>query len=247
MSVIRKHPPHIQAIKPTTPDRWVGRIPRISSGHVWRAICVLVLAVASASAQHYEITPMIGGMFGGTIGLEQQGVPNFNAHLQDRLSYGISGGVRYDADECDKCDRIEFRWMRQRTHLALSQDNPLVITPPTTPSFYPSVALNEFLGDFTREIPTRERAVRPFVTVSLGAARMSTPEASATRFAFGLSAGVDIFPKHRWGIRFQTEYLPVVMEANLQRVICAGGGCIVALSGGVMNQFHVSIGPAFRF
>lgn len=190
---------------------------------------------------------MIGGMFGGTIGLEQQGVPNFNAHLEDRLSYGISGGVRYDADECDKCDRIEFRWMRQRTHLTLSQDNPLVVTPPSTPSFYPSVALDEFLGDFTREIPTRERAVRPFVTVSLGAARLSTPEASGTRFAFGFSAGVDIFPTHRWGIRFQTEYLPVVMDANLQRVICAGGGCIVALSGGVMNQFHVSIGPAFRF
>ena len=183
-------------------------------------------------------------MFGGSISLEEQAVPNFDVHLQDRLTYGIAGGVRYNADECEKCNRIEFRWMRQRTHLTQDQ-NPLVIAPP--PSFRPAVTLDEFLGDFTREWPTEEGTIRPFVTASLGGARMSTPQASAARFVFGLSAGVGIFPARHWGIRFQAEYLPIVMSGGVQRVICAGGGCIVALSGGVMNQFDVTIGPAFRF
>jgi hypothetical protein len=219
---------------------------KVSAGlrHMLRAFCILSVGAVAAYGQGYEIMPMVGGMFGGTISLEEQGVPNFDVHLQDRLTYGIAGGVRYNADECDKCNLIDFRWMRQRTHLTEDQ-NPLVIAPP--PSFRPAVTLDEFLGDFTREWPTEERTIRPFATASLGAARMSTPEASATRFVFGLSAGVAVFPARHWGIRFQVEYLPIVMSAGLQRVVCVGGGCIVALSGGVMNQFNVSIGPAFRF
>jgi hypothetical protein len=37
------------------------------------------------------------------------------------------------------------------------------------------------------------------------------------------------------------------MEANLQRLVCINGGCVVALSGSVVNQLQLSAGPAFRF
>jgi hypothetical protein len=75
---------------------------------------------------------------------------------------------------------------------------------------------------------------------------MSTPASSATRFAFGLGTGFKVFPKPHWGFRFQVEYLPIVMHAEAQSVVCFSG-CVVALSGGLMNQFQVSFGPAFRF
>jgi hypothetical protein len=66
------------------------------------------------------------------------------------------------------------------------------------------------------------------------------------RFAFGIGTGVKIFPKPRWGIRIEVEYLPTVMHGELERLVCTGG-CVVVLNGGVMNQIQLSIGPAFRF
>jgi hypothetical protein len=212
-----------------------------------RIFVALLITVLSAHGQRFEITPLVGGMFGGTVKLEEEGVHNFEAHLQDRFSFGIAGGVHYNADDCDGCNLIEFRWMRQNTHLTLAQD-PLVVTPAAAvSSFRPSVTLDHFLGDFTREWTLEDAAMlRPFLTITLGAARMATPAASATRFVFGIGTGLKVFLKRRWGIRFQVEYLPIVMHADLERVVCAGG-CIVALSGGVMNQFQVSVGPAFRF
>jgi hypothetical protein len=211
-----------------------------------RVFIVLLVSVVSAHGQRYEITPLVGGMFGGTVRLEEQGRHNFEAHMGDGFSFGIAGGIHYDADDCELCNLIEFRWVRQNTHLRLDQD-PIVVTPAAVPSFHPDVTLDHFLGDFTREFRVEDTAMlRPFVTATLGAARMATPAASATRFVFGIGTGVKVFPSRRWGIRFQVEYLPIVMHAEVQRVVCTVG-CIVALSGGVMNQFQLSIGPAFRF
>jgi hypothetical protein len=204
----------------------------------------------SANGQRYEITPLVGGMYGGTLNLEKREVsPNFDARVENSVSFGIAGGFRFsseDADDCDRCDLVEFRWMRQNTHLNLKQD-PLLPTPVTTSLFRPAVTLDHFLGDFTHEwtLPDAKK-IRPFITASLGAARMSTPASSAMRFAFGIGTGVKIFFKPRWGIRFEVEYLPTVLHAELQRLVCTGG-CVVVLNGGVMNQIQLSIGPAFRF
>ena len=75
---------------------------------------------------------------------------------------------------------------------------------------------------------------------------MSAPASSATRFAFGIGTGVKVFPAKHWGFRLSVEYLPIVMHAELQRLVCIGG-CVVVLNGGVMNQFVLSFGPGFRF
>ena len=210
--------------------------------------CVLVtlfVSLVSAHGQKYEITPLVGARFGGTMELEQTGTPNFNAHIADSISFGVAGGYRFDGESGEGYDVIEFRWMRQNSHLGLKQD-PLA-TPFTTASFRPSINLDHFLGDFTHEFSVREApAFQPFVSGSLGAARLATPASSATRFAFGIGAGVKIFPSTHWGFRVKAEYLPIVMHTELQTLVCAGG-CLVILNGGVMNQFDVSFGPAFRF
>ena len=208
-------------------------------------IALLVNAV-SAHGQKYEITPLIGGSFGGTIQLEQALAPNVDAHVSDSFIFGIAGGFRFDGEEGEGYDAIQFRWFRQDTSLFLKQD-PLVATPLITSSFRPGITLDHFLGDFTHEFTLKEAPkIYPFVTASLGAARMSTPASSATRFAFGIGTGVSVFPAKHWGLRLSVEYLPIVMHAELQRLVCAGG-CIVVLNGGVMNQFVFSAGPSFRF
>jgi len=211
----------------------------------------LLMTLGAAHGQRYEITPLVGGMYGGTVKLEQEDVPNIDAHLGDSLSFGLAGGFRFDADDiggdiCNLCNLIEFRWLRQETHLRLDED-PLVPTPVTVSAFHPRVTIDNFLADFTREWPVEDaRKLRPFLTATVGASLLSAPAGNATRLVFGIGTGLKIFPKPRWGIVFQVEYLPVVMSVDVQRVVCTTG-CIVALGGGVMNRFGFTVGPTFRF
>ena len=215
-------------------------------GWGWRLSIALALSLSTAHGQRYEITPFVGARYGGSLKLEQQGAPNVEARLADSISYGIAGGFRFDDEECEGCNLFEFRWIRQRTHIGLKQD-PLVVNPLGVTAFRPAVTLDHFLGDLTHEWSLQGApAFKPFALLSLGAARMSTPAASTTRFVFGIGAGLKVFPRRNWGFRFQVEYLPMVMHADLQQVICTGG-CIVVIGGGVMNQFEVSVGPTFRF
>jgi hypothetical protein len=152
----------------------------------------------------------------------------------------------FDVDHCGDCSLIGFRWMIQNTHLALKETTP-VPTPLGSAVGQTSVTLNHFVADFAHEFVIHEaKSVRPFLSASLGAVRLSTPVDTRTRFVFGIGTGVKVFPHPRWGVRSQVEYLPMVMHAEAQRVVCAGG-CVVALSGGLLNQFEVSVGPVFRF
>jgi hypothetical protein len=135
--------------------------------------------------------------------------------------------------------------MRQNTNLGFKGTTP--VPTPFAAFGRVNVTLDHYLGDFTYEWDVEEaKAVRPFILGSVGAARLSTPASGSTKLAFGLGAGVKFFPQRHWGVRFQVEYLPIVMHAEVQRVVCTGG-CVVALGGGLLNQFEFSLGPVFRF
>jgi len=174
-----------------------------------------------AHAQSYEITPLFGWRMGGSFKLENRGQENFHANIADSLIFGVQGGFLFDSDECQKCALIQFRWMRTNTHLTLPHD-PLVPTPQGSPLFHPSVSLDHFLGDFTHEWPVENvSGLRPFIIGTLGSVRMGAPESSATRFVFGIGGGLKFFPTPRWGVQVQVEYLPIVLHAELQTLVCA--------------------------
>lgn len=218
-----------------------------------RMLCILFIGfvvsltcLVAADEPHYEITPLVGTTFGGTMHLEQAGTENFYGHVADSVSFGVAGGYRFEGEEANDHDVIEFRWRRQDSHMYVNQD-PLVVTPYSSGSFRPSISMDHFLGDFTHEFTIPEaRSFQPFVSGSVGAALLSGPASSAVRLAFGIGTGVKIFPSAHYGFRIKVEYLPLVMHTELQKLVCVGG-CVVVLNGGVMNQFEVSLGPAFRF
>ena len=201
----------------------------------------LTASVSAYGQASFEVTPLFGGRFGGSLKVEQDGQANRKAPLDDDFSFGVAAGFRFDGDDCESCSIVDFRWMRQNTHLGLTNTSlPAAVA-------QPRMTMDHFLADFTREFPVGEpeSRIKPFVTASAGAVLMSTPLESRTRFEFGIGAGVNVFPKPRWGLHFQVEYLPIVMHADVQQVVCAGG-CVVIINGGVMNQVVVSVGPIFR-
>jgi hypothetical protein len=155
--------------------------------------------------------------------------------LDARPSYGISFGVRLDEENL-----IEFRWARQDSHVHLENN-----------AQFPEskVVLNQFHGDFTHEYIIDEWPpwVRPFIMGSVGATHFGgTANSSFTRFSFGLGTGIKVFPTRHVGFRVQGEWLPVVVNPQVNAFVC-GGGCVVRLSGTLVSQGEFAIGPEFRF
>jgi hypothetical protein len=211
----------------------------------FRAVVAAFFCGALAlQAQTWQVGGFVGGRFGGSLNIESQSVPNFHANIADGIAYGLNGGHVFDADDCRNCNLVEFRWMHASTNLQLPQDP---FHPGVASTFHPSLTMDHFLGDFTHEWPSEDYpALRPFLTGTLGAVRMAGPASSTTRFVFGIGAGLKIFPAPHWGVQIQAEYLPIVLHASLQTLVCTTG-CLVVLNGGVANQFQVSIGPLYRF
>jgi hypothetical protein len=208
----------------------------------WLLTALFVSVVSADGQTSFEVTPLIGWMYGGSVELQQDVQPNIPAKLDNAVIFGVAGGFRFNGDDCASCNLVEFRWMRQKTYLNINTNAPNISVS------RPSVTINHFLADFTHEWPIEEthERVTSFLTGSLGAANMSTPADTGIRFEFGIGGGVKVFLKRHWGFRFYAEYLPMLMEGEVQKVVCAGG-CIVLLNGQLMNQFAVTVGPIFRF
>lgn len=183
----------------------------------------------------FDVTPLIGFRTGMSFptGPTQESPPN--VAVDATPSYGIAAGVRRNEE-----DVIEFRWTRQdtRVHLEGSQG-----------SSKERAVLDQFHGDFTHEYFLDDWPVwaRPYVIGSVGATHIGVRNGgSFTRFSFGLGAGVKFYISRHFGFRMQGEWLPVLISPEVNSFIC-GGGCRVHLSGTLVSQGEVVVGPLFRF
>jgi hypothetical protein len=144
-------------------------------------------------------------------------------------AYGFAVGFRAH-DE----DVVEFRWSRQDTKIGPTGER---------------VILNQFHLDCSHEYIVDEWPAwaRPYIMASVGATHISstTNLASATRFSFGLGAGIKIFPSPRFGFKVQAEWLPLWITQKATAV--CSGGCLVRFSGQLASQGEVTAGPVFRF
>ena len=204
---------------------------------------VIILCPCSAISQtstdqekllRFDVTPLVGYrtiMSFPTV-VNSQG-PSPHLILDARPSYGIAAGVRLDEE-----DVIEFRWARQNTRVHLEG----------APSSSNDVVFDQFHGDFTHEyiLDKWPRSVRPFVIGSVGATHVGGASGSFTRFSFGLGTGIKYLPSRHFGLRVQGEWLPVVINPEVNAFIC-GGGCVVHLSGTIVSQGEFAAGPIFRF
>ena len=208
------------------------------------ALAILV-TTAPADAQNLEIqglevTPLIGGRFGGTFDVQPEGAVETRASLGDSVSYGVAAGIRFD-----DFSLIEFRWTRANSGLRF--ETGLNVNPLSTPPIV-DVTLNQFHGDFTREFALDEVTdIRPYVMASVGATHLGSSSNGFTRFSFGIGTGLKITVNSRLGVRLQAQWLPIWVQPEVSSFACGFGGCIAVLSGRLTQQFEVSAGPVFRF
>ena len=209
---------------------------------------VLTLAILFATApacaqsleiQGLEVTPFIGGRFGGTFDVQPEGAGEARASLEDSVSYGVSAGIRFD-----DFSLIEFRWTRASS--ALRFDSGVNVNPLAAP--IADVTLNQFHGDFSREFPLDEvNAIRPFIMASVGATHLGSSSNGFTRFSFGIGSGLKVAVHPKLGFRVEARWLPIWVEPEVSAFACGFGGCVAVLSGRLTQQFEVTAGPVFRF
>src|SRR6185503_6705307 len=156
------------------------------------------------------------------------------AVLAERPSYGFSVGMRLNEE-----DVVELRWARQESDLRFTGSG-LLST---------AVVLHQVHLDCTHEfiMDTWPIWVRPYVIGSVGGTHLDGGNSAAfTRFSFGLGTGLKVYFNRHVGLRFQVEWLPIVVNPEVGAFVC-GAGCVVHLSATAVSQGEIVAGPLFRF
>lgn len=182
----------------------------------------------------FDVTPLFGYRssiaFPTTQSLPAQGT---SAVLSETPSYGLAAGIRLDEE-----DLIEVRWARQGSDVHFA-NNPASA----------KVVLQQIHLDCTHEfiMDTWPMWVRPYVIGSVGGTHIDGGSGSPfTRFSFGLGTGLKVYVTRHVGLRFQVEWLPIVVNPEVAAFVC-GTGCIVHLSATAVSQGEIVAGPVFRF
>src|SRR5262245_32729611 len=209
------------------------------------ALTAFFIVPTSARAQYVEIqglevTPFVGGRFGGTFDVQTEQRVLSEVSMKDASSYGFAAGLRFD-----DFSLIEFRWTRSASSLQAAAASPAVIVSSG------DITLNQFHADFTREFVIPEvKGLRSFLTGSVGATHIGAANDGFTRFSFGLGAGLKQFVGSRLAIRAEAQWLPILVDPEVSTFACGTGpigGCLILLNGRLTQQFEVSVGPVVRF
>jgi hypothetical protein len=219
---------------------------RISStGLIFGLSLAASLAATPAYAQYvqiqsFEVAPFIGARLGGTFDIQPDGAAPIEATLNDARSYGFSAGVRFD-----DFSLVEFRWTQAASELRFGA--PFGFLGPSLGE----VTLNQFHADFTREFVIPEvKGLRSFVSGSVGVTHVGAAQGEFTRFSFGFGSGLKQFVGSRLAIRAEVQWLPILVEPSVEGFACGTiqfGGCLAILTGELVQQFQLSIGPVVRF
>jgi hypothetical protein len=219
---------------------------RISSrGLIVGLALAAILAATPAYAQYvqlqsFEVAPFIGARLGGTFDIQPDGGAQIEATLNDARSYGFSAGVRFD-----DFSLVEFRWTQAASELRFGA--PFGFLGPSLGE----VTLNQFHADFTREFVIPEvKGLRSFVSGSVGVTHVGAAQGEFTRFSFGFGSGLKQFLGSRLAIRAEAQWLPILVEPSVEGFACGTiqfGGCLAILTGELVQQFQLSIGPVVRF
>jgi opacity protein-like surface antigen len=202
--------------------------------------CVLLLSsVPSASAQHVEVTPFIGGQINGGVDFS---TALFNRiDVKNSLNYGIA--VDYLLGEHNG---LEFQWNHS--------DAATTAQPVSGGAGIKVFTLeqNQYMGNFLFHFTDREHSFRPFAFVGMGATALNAERqgvTGSTRFAFSFGAGAKYNLSKHFGVRGQLKYTPTYLTSSNGGYWCDPfwGGCWVVGNSHYLNAFDMTVGVTFRF
>lgn len=200
----------------------------------------LFCGIPNARAQRFEITPFLGGRFGGTVDLTQQNNPNADfMKIKSSPNYGVMADVSFTRHW-----QAEFMWTRQPT--SLSVHNP---SDGTYTNLSP-VNLDTYLFGVTYQFRQPETKLRPFVVLGVGFPHYGVPGINGKQPAAGsFGGGVKYYFTRNFGLRMEARFVSVDTTFK-ETDLCSYGmyyfpePCSINNSA---NQGQVNVGLIFRF
>ena len=202
------------------------------------ATAILVL-LASAVAQNFEITGQVGGQINGGFNLSTSLFHRIE--VANALNYGITAGYLLGEHS-----GIEFQWNKMG---ADTRAQPIG-GGPSVKVF--SLGQNQYMANFLFHFTDREAATRPFAFFGLGASSLDPDRSGVqgtTRFAFSVGAGIKHNLSKHLGLRGQVKYSPTYLTTTNGGYWCDPfwGGCWVVGNNHYLHEFDITGGMTVRF
>ncbi len=191
-------------------------------------------ALARDGDHRFSLTPSASFRMGGDL---EDGDTGTDYSVADSGSYGLTLSLPWEANT-----ELEVWYSHQSTDVDLTAGG----------ATKADLDLDTLHIGGTYLLEPRGSAV-PFVVLTAGATRISSPEAgirSDTFPSFSLGGGWQFFPQERLGLRLEGRVLGTLVDSS-SKVFCgvapSGSGCLISLSGDMLWQFEVNAGAVFRF
>jgi opacity protein-like surface antigen len=210
-------------------------------GRLVLAAMILVTCAESARAQRVEVQPFVGARFGGGFTVDEP-IPGGTRPVDLNIESGLAWGLTVGVDVTESAG-VEFMWSRQES--SMSAESAAV---PKTKLFDASVA--QYHGNMLVYFSDRDVKTRPYFLVGFGATNFDPAQEGvdgATKFSFGLGAGVKVNFSPRLGARAQFRWTPTYVSTSNELFCDAFGFCYVIGVADYLNQGEVTGGITFRF
>ncbi len=221
----------------TTPVRALGE--GMKTGF-FVTLVVLLCAGSALGQGRIEIQPFVGYRFGGTVPVTSEAGSALDINkiqFKSGLAYGLTVGT-----DLTEMLGAEFLWNRQQTQ-AVGKLNGGGEFPQRI-----DANLDQYQGNLLIHLAERDRSLRPYVLVGLGATRGSGAESSITKFSWAIGGGLKYFFTENMGVRMQMRYAPTYLYSTAGGVWCNWWGvCWVVPNNKFLNQGDATAGWTFRF
>ena len=196
-------------------------------------ISTFTFSSSVAQAADFEITPIFGYTFGGSL---KDSDSDASLDFNDDKSYGFILGLRDESKAGDAFYEIIYN--RQSTYLKV--DNSLFSG---DKKFDIDVNYLQFGGRFG----TDGAAVNPYVAAGIGVTYFDPKEGdSETKFSFSIGGGVNVPLSTHVGLRFEGRAFGTVFDSS-SSTFCANNECLIKVKGDVFWQFTGFSGVVFSF
>jgi hypothetical protein len=202
-------------------------------------VVCMILGAATAFGQNIELTGFIGGQMNS--GLDVSTAFFRRIDVQNGMTYGLAAGLLrgdyYGA---------EFMWAYNKAD---------TVAQPTGGGSGVKVFTldtNQYIGNFLIHFARREKPIRPFVLLGVGATNLHPARVgvdSSTRLVGDLGAGVKYNFSRRLGLRLQAKWSPAYLATTKAGYWCdpVWGGCWAVGDNHYLHEFDATAGVSLRF
>jgi hypothetical protein len=204
----------------------------------WVAVCLL-FGATTAMAQNVELTGFVGRQMNGGLDLSTAFFRRID--VQNGTNYSLAAGfLRGDYYGA------EFMWAYNKADTVAQPKGEGSDVKVFT------LDINQYIGNFLIHFARREKAVRPFVLLGVGATSLHAARVGvdgSTRLVGDLGGGVKYNFSRHLGLRLQAKWSPAYLATTKAGYWCdpVWGGCWVVGDNHYLNEFDATAGVTLRF